>query len=288
MLPGGIGSQILHRSTQTFLDIKAKALAVETLYRDADVRPPRSSDLARMIADARALSDRWLAGQPPDDNTARLLFRALMLDGVADPLLMLGSHSQRATYLSLMASGTLDWLDRTPSQSKNALWEVELWAMLKKRGFAAALREPPDIVVDVGSQTIGIACKKLYSERHVQNVLSEAVAQIEPTFGIGVIALNIDDLAPPQSILTVEDQAAVGRRVSEPNHRFIKAHERHLRKYLASGRAVCVLVSTRCLVDVRNARAPISNARQSTVWTIPGLPVEKERALTELYKGVMT
>jgi hypothetical protein len=286
IVPGGIASQTLQTSSQTFLDVKAKALAVEALYDESGIRLPASSDLARLIADAKALADRWLAGRQPDANTASLLFRGLMLDGIADPVLMLRSTSERARFLSLIASGTLDLFDRTPSQSKSALWEVELWAMLKGRGFKATLQEPPDIVVEVGTQRVGIACKKLYSERHVQNVLSEAVAQIEPTFDVGIVALNIDELTPAL-ILTAINEDAMSRRISDLNVRFINRHERHFRKYLVSGRAVCALVSTRCLVDVRTARVRISNARQSTVWTIPGLAVDKDRVLTELYEGLM-
>jgi hypothetical protein len=119
-------------------------------------------------------------------------------------------------------------------------------------------------------------------------VLSEAVAQIEPTFDIGVVALNIDELVPARSLLRALDEGAMSRRISDLNLRFINSHDRHFRKYLASGRAVCALVSTRCLVDIHGARVPISNARQSTVWTIPGLPPDKHRALTNLYEGLMT
>jgi len=159
---------------------------------------------------------------------------------------------------------------------------------LKRRGLNAALQEPPDIVVEIGNERIAIACKKLYSEKHVQNVLSEAVAQIEPTFDVGVVAINIDELVPPRAILTALDYGAMSRRISALNTRFINKHERHLRKYLASGRVVCALVSTRCLVDVSTASVRLSNARQSTVWTIPGLPPEKDRALRVLYEGLMT
>ena len=174
-VPGGIESRILHASSQTFLDIKVKALAIEEMFAADGVRLPLDSDLARMISDAKSLSDRWLSGQPPDSNTWSLMFRALMLDPIGDALLMLGSSSDRARFLWQIASGTLDLLEHTPSPSKDVLWEVELWAMLKRRGMSAALQEPPDIVVESGNKRIAIACKKLYSERHVQNVLSEAV-----------------------------------------------------------------------------------------------------------------
>jgi len=89
VVPGGVESRILQTSSQTLLDLKAKASAIEALYAAAGVRLPLASDLARMIADAKSVSDRWLGGRPPDANTALLVFRALMLDSIGDALLML-------------------------------------------------------------------------------------------------------------------------------------------------------------------------------------------------------
>jgi len=201
-----------------------------------------------------------------------LLFRTALLDRIADAALPLLDVPDRKHFLSALLTGSLDLLDRKRSHAKDVLWELELWTILKRRLFNAALEEPPDIVVNFSKSKIGIACKKLYSEKHVQNVLSQAVAQIESSFDFGIVAVNIDDLLPANRILRVPTQDAMSQYISDLNARFLGAHERHFRKYLSSGRVISVLISTSVLTDVYCATQRFNNARQSTVWTIPELP----------------
>ena len=48
--------------------------------------------------------------------------------------------------------------------------------------------------------------KKFYSARHVQNVLSQAVVQIEESFDFGIVAVNLDDLIPANNLLAAPTQ----------------------------------------------------------------------------------
>jgi hypothetical protein len=75
------------------------------------------------------------------------------------------------------------------------------------------LDDPPDVIVNYENSRIGIACKKLYSERHVQNVLSEAVGQIEGDFDFGIVGLNLDDLLPEGVVLKGSSTNAVAERL---------------------------------------------------------------------------
>ena len=216
-----------------------------------------------------------------------LLFRSGLFDRIANPLLLLRDVPDRVRFLSVLASGELNLLDRKKSHTKNILWELELWEILKGRSCNASLVEPPDIVVRFDESTIGIACKKLYSQKHVQNVLSEAVAQIEASFDFGIIAINIDDLIPPDKILRTPTREDMSKFLSNLNAKFLHAHERHFRKYLASGRVISALVSTAVLADVYQATPRFNHARQSTIWTIPGLAPEKARQLSNFYNQFM-
>jgi hypothetical protein len=215
------------------------------------------------------------------------VFRAALLDRIADAVLPLSIVPDRIGFLAALLSGTLDLLDRKRSRAKDVLWELELWATLRRRSFDAILEEPPDIVVKFAQSKIGIACKKVYSEKHVQNVLSEAVAQIESNFDFGIVAVNLDDLVPANGILKASTQETMAQRLRDLNAWFLTAHERHFRKYLAAGRVISALVSTGVLADVSRARTRFNNARQFTVWTIPGLPFEKDRQLKKFYEILM-
>jgi hypothetical protein len=285
-IPEGTVSDLSVSSSQTYLQIKEEAIAVEELYATSDIPLPATSDLAKLIADAKALSDSWLLGKA-EDLAMTVLFRVGLLDRITAAVLPLREVQDRSKFMRALASSGLDLLDRKRSAAKDVLWELELWSILKRRSFNAHLKEPPDIVVNFEDSEIGIACKKLYSERHVQNVLSQAVAQIEPKFDFGIVAISIDDLLPPNRILRTPTHDTLGQYISHLNARFLRSHERHFRKYLGSGRLISAFVSTSTLADVYRDTTRFNNARQSTVWTIPGLPAEKERALRAFYDRLM-
>ena len=286
VVPAGTVSDLSQSSSQTYLQIKEKALALEQLYADSGVPLPPTCDLGRLVADAKALSDSWLTNRV-DGLQITLLFRVGHLDRIADAVLPLQRVADRTKYLTALTSASLALLDRQKSNAKDVLWELELWSILQRKSFDAVLSEPPDIVVAFEDSKIGIACKKFYSDKHVQNVLSQAVAQIEATFDFGIVAVNLDDLVPPNLILRTPTQQTMSQFISNFNARFLQSHERHFRKYLASGRLLSALVSTSVLADVYRGRTRFNNARQSTIWTIPGLPPEKDRQLKRFYDQLM-
>lgn len=55
------------------------------------------------------------------------------------------------------------------------------------------------------------------------------------------------------------------------NTRFLKKHQRHLQKYLTSGRLLAALVSTSVIADIKTERTRLYNARKVQFWNIPGL-----------------
>jgi len=170
VIPTGTVSDLSLSSSQTYLVIKEKASAIEELYSENGVPLPPNCDLALLIEDAKTLSDSWLLNRL-DGLPMNLLFRAACLDRIAEAVLPLRNVPDRIKHLIAFTTGSLDLLQRERSGAKNILWEVELWAVLKRRSFSAHLCEPPDVLVDFEDAKVGIACKKLYSEKHVQNVL---------------------------------------------------------------------------------------------------------------------
>jgi hypothetical protein len=265
-------------SSLTYLQIKEKAIAVRSLFADSAVNVPPSSGLASLIDDAIRMSDWWLTGEAPNISP-QMLFRGVQMVRVADAILPLLEVKDRSRYLRLLTVGSLSPFKRVRSQSKDFLWELEAWAYLKRRSIYAVLAEPPDIVVESGADRIGVACKKFYSTRHVQNVLSTGVAQIEKAFEIGIIAVNLDDLLPADTVMRAPTQDAMGEMLTNFNMTFLRNHERHFRKYLSSGRLIAALVSTGGIAEIYQETPRLNTARQSTVWAIPGLSEQKTRVL---------
>lgn len=286
VIPTGRFSDSSTRSRSTFLELKKRAIAIEDLFTEVNVRLRPDSGLGRMIQNAKDLWESWFLNES-GGQTYEMLFVAMHLDRIAEAMLSLKGEPEQAQYLKDILSGTLDFFERKKSHAKNIFWELEVWSRLRKKTKQVFLKEPPDVVVNFDDTRIGIACKKIYSERHVQNVLSQAVSQIEREFEFGIAAINIDDLLPPQAILNLESSHEVAERLHQHNGEFLRRHDRHFRKYLAKGRLISALISSCIISDVPYERPRFNNAWQWTVWTIPGLPKDHQVQLDRFYNIVM-
>ncbi|OHB76419.1 MAG: hypothetical protein A2Z25_18490 [Planctomycetes bacterium RBG_16_55_9] len=286
LVPTGIFSDSSIRSKSTFLEIKGRAEAIEDLYANLGVRLPPDSGLGGMIQNAKELWESWFLDNT-SGQTYEMLFMAMHLDRIAEAILPLKGEQKQVQYLRDLLSGTLDFFEREPSHAKNVFWELEIWSRLRKKTKQVFLREPPDVVVDFGDSHIGIACKKIYSERHVQNVLSEAVNQIQKEYEFGIVAVNIDDLLPAKATLNLNSSKAVAERLNQYNQEFLQKHGRHFRKYLAKARLISAIISSCIISDVPNEKPRFNNAWQWTVWTISGLPKEHQIQLDRFYDIVM-
>lgn len=159
--------------------------------------------------------------------------------------------------------------------AKDILWEMELTAMLNRTSLRATLEEPPDIVVEIDGARIGVACKKVYSAKNFETVLSRGVAQVTNAFEFGIIAVNLDDLLPPDTIRTAPSRALVSASLSQEYEKFFADHERHFRKYLSSGRVIGALVSVGSIANIHQEDPSLCTVRESLMWVIPGLPSDK-------------
>lgn len=275
--PAGAKSAVASSSTLSFLEGKKQALEVADIYRHLGIQLNRNCDLAKHIAAAVDVSDHWLAGKGRDIQ-AELLFRAIQMDRIATSVLAAKGSANISEHLRHLASGTLDILDRRPSKAKNTLWELELHSVLRTKGVDANLAEP-DIVTRVNETVIGIACKKLYSDENVEKTLSVGVEQIEQVSEFGLLAINIDDLWPPNQIRVVTSEQYLGRTLSQENVQFLGRHDRHFRKYLCAGRVMGALVASGGIGYVKPSYL---SARQFTTWSMPGLAPEKKKLLDHL------
>jgi len=272
LIPEGLVSDSSLKSKETYLQLKDRAIAIQGLYEASGVPLAPNSDLGKLIQDAKSLSDAWMANQKV---SYQLLFRAALINRIADAVLPLQDVAMRETYLKEFTSAGMDLFTRQQSKAKGVFWEVELWSSLRRRSVLATLCDPPDIIIEVDGQTIAVPCKKVYSEKNVEKTLSEAVGQIEEAHDYGIVAMNLDDLLPANGILRKPSEDAAASELDRWNQHFIHRHERHFRKYLDTGRILAAFVSTGVLTDLTNDSTRIYNFRQSTVWVVPNLPAEK-------------
>ena len=194
------------------------------MYQAAGIQLNPSCDLAAHIAAAGEVCDQWLSGKVRKIPIG-LLFRGIQMDKIATSVLAAKKHPKLADHLRNLASGSLDVMDRRSSKAKNTLWELELHALLLARGIAADL-DDPDIVAKLSDTVIGIAWKKIYFHKNVEKTLSGGVAQTEEVSEYGLLAINLDDLWPPNQLRASPSDEELGHSMTQENLAFLKQHER--------------------------------------------------------------
>lgn len=255
------------------------AIALESLYAKYSIRLNPISSMARSIAAAKELKTLWESGSR-DTISADLLIEAINLHRIASVLLPIDGNSKADLFLTKLLEGDLAITKRPPSVGKNFLWELELWDRMRKMGLHAEFNEP-DISWDDNGEILGVACKRLYSEKHLQNVLSEAVSQIKATTHYGVAAFNLDDLVvPADQIFHTHDKSVVLDWLTRANQDFLGRNHRHFEKYFLSNRLAGVIVSTSCLSKLDTLYV----ASQWTIWTHPELDADNKRRIQYLYE----
>lgn len=265
-----------------FADLSQKIEKIETVFSNANVSVRKDSDLGRLIHEARAFSEAKRM-EKSDSLSYNMMFTAMHLDRIVNVVTLLASVDDKQQYLEALVSGTLDFFQRTRSHAKDIFWELEVWSRLLKSTSNVFLREP-DVAIEYDDVCIGIACKKIYSEGHIQKVLSNAVKQIENNYEFGIAAFNIDDLLPGEAVLNLASLKDVLERLDRHNGEFLKKHDRHFRKYLSSGRLIAALISSSIISDTQRDRPRFQNVQQWTIWEMPGLPIECKKHRDRLYE----
>jgi len=287
LAPSSRITDISVRSKTDFLGIKSRAVEIEELYKNSGIRLDARSGLGALIKEAKELSDKWLLCDNESLNYDTL-FLSMHLERIAGAILLLSGEADGGFFLKKLKKGTLNFFNRNKSIAKDTLWELEVWAQLRKRINTVYLQEPPDIVVKFDDSKIGISCKKLYSESHVQNILSKAVNQIEQEFEFGIVAINLDDLLPGDVVLKLDSSEAVTERLNTINASFINKHIRHFIKYFADSRIISAIFSTSILTDVPSERPRFRNTFQWTIWTVDELSKHHKDQLNKFYRVVMS
>lgn len=264
-------------------ETRDRAVALKSLFEANGLSIGKSPTLAKLFNHTMQRSEARDSGML-DGISYEHIFSAAQMERIALAVEALSTDLDPRPHLVALLTGSINLLDRERSKAKDTLWELELLRMLRDIGINAHLGEP-DLILEFEGAKIGVACKKLYSEANVWKVLSRAIAQIERRFDFGIVAVNLDDLLPENSLLEAPTIKSMTGVLEARLNKFMQEHERHLRRYLEPGRAITALVSCAALADVPSAQPRFLNARQSVAWHIPGLASAKGQQMANFIEA---
>jgi len=257
--------------------LSSKISGIEKIFSDSNIKINTSHSLLGLLNDARDLAVEW-SNEKFDQTNINKLFSALHVERIYSGIDLLEREKNKEKYLRDLLNGTLNFFERDASHAKNILWELEAFTKIKKV-LPNTYLEEPDIVVNLDRFSIAVPCKKIYSEKGVSKVLSNAVSQIENDHEFGIVAMNIDDLIPVSVLLKASTFQEAADKLHAQNMAFLKRHERHFLKYLTTSRIVAVIASTSMVTDIVDESPKFNNFSQWAIWTIPGLKAEHKKAI---------
>jgi hypothetical protein len=251
--------------TSTYEEIAERAEAARAALIGGGFKLHRDSELSRLLQVARRMASDFAQGVAPEDKRAYLLLSHC--DRVATALLEAVTDPAARELIKRMCSNTLDLSSAHRSTAKDALWELELAAQLRRNSIVVSFGEP-DLLAELGGPPYPIACKKPYTLGAAKARLSSGVHQLDATQLGGLVAVNIDALCPPNAALVSPDPRSAGEHLASLNRRFIDHVHPHMDQYVSSGRCDGLYVCTTVVCDLTLTEHRLSTFRQVTLWTL--------------------
>jgi len=246
-------------------EVQKEAEEIELLLQKHGVTLGASSDLLKMMFLAKQARKKYIGCS----FTTLELFRLLQFRRISEAMIVLKSEKDPSRYLRTLARGSLDLFSKRRSRAKDALWELELCAMLRRGLKSTYLLDPPDIMIEYKDARLGVSCKKIYSESHMQNIMSEAMGQIRATCEVGVIAMNLDSMIPYNAVLRESTFESAIERLDQTMAAFLERHQRHFKRYFARKNLLAVLATISPVSEIISSRIPYNTVTQSRIWTTP-------------------
>ncbi|VTZ59308.1 hypothetical protein [Sinorhizobium medicae] len=256
-------SPVLSRAwVDAYERVAAKAQLVRDILARRGVRLRDGSALSQLLKQADILSREWAAQRVVD---MRVLAEAAHVNRLADSIAALSDEPGIQEALRRMAGGVMQPDNRDASQGKDALWEMALLADLSNAGLSAKAAEP-DIVVDFGMGEYPIACKKIWSEKGVEGHVSKGAKQLASFGNRGIIALNLDDLAPAGRFLHDQNGVSGMQFLDAFNMDFVSRHRRVLQRAIMAGKCDGFILSTTTTAVLSEEAEPFNLVTQTSLW----------------------
>ncbi|MFL9996241.1 hypothetical protein PQR34_34610 [Paraburkholderia sediminicola] len=247
----------------------------------ANVQVKPNSALGALFSKADKLNRSWIAQTDKED--IRMLIEADEAARIAESVLSAVNDSAASEAIRRITKSDMHLSTRQPSQGKDALWELSLMKFLQLRNVPTRFKDPPDLEIlfsDLGEY--GVACKKVHSEDSVGKQLTKGLKQIEPYRGAGLVAFNLDDLTPGESILASATRSEASGHLDAINRAFIERHRFRFQKAVMDGKCDGIWVSSCVHADIAGLSPRFNRITESTLWTVTEARLATRLRIAEL------
>lgn len=268
---------------QTYAELNDKVQRVKSALEAAGFKCPPTSALGSLFQKAHLLNEQWENDTNEQDiQTLMKADDAARIAAAVDQVL--GDPAATEAIRRITKSDMNLSTTRQPSSGKDALWELDLLTFLRGRAVPVRMQEPPDLAVTLPSSlgAYGIACKKVYSESSVEKQLKKGCDQLRSMGAPGIVAFNLDDLAPAKSLLVRPTRAEATDLLYRRNIAFVGRHRRRFSDAVKGRKCDGVLLATAVQGDIANLSPRFNRITEYTVWTIDDAELAAQRRLVAL------
>ncbi|WP_210558342.1 MULTISPECIES: hypothetical protein [unclassified Pseudomonas] len=274
---------IFNQKNDSYSEIVLAIEKATTIIQSKKIRFSPSSALHKLFSDARKLEREW----EKENNKLDLVtgINTGYAQKIANAIIMLENDPGIDEALNRMARNNMNLSVRTKSQGKDALWELSLLAALKENSIEAKLIDPPDIIVNFGSENYSIACKKIYEEKSLKSRLRDGASQISKTGTAGIIALNIDDLFLENHILISDDPESTLKILSDAAFAFYSKHLSTFTMFEKKPHVDGFLIAASSIADIKSTRSRL-NMVTSYSFFVQSIDLPDQESLSKLVKAL--
>ena len=257
---------------QTYEHVRSTVERVQAALEQRGFRCRPNSALGSLFQKARVLDEQWQAQTNAQDILT--LMQADDAVRIAQAVEAVLDDALAAEPIRRITKSDMHLTNRQPSQGKDALWELDLLALLRRRGVPARMQEPPDLAVALPGLLgdYGFACKKVYGEASVASQLRKGCNQLRSMGSPGVVAFNLDDLTPERSLLVQPTRQVTNDYLHALNIAFMQRHQLDFEEAVLAGRCDGVLLATAVQADVAGMSPRFNRVTEVTLWTVEGAP----------------
>lgn len=271
-----------NEATHQLFEIANRCEQLAVKLADLGIRFHRDSSLGKILRDAK------IACQGPSHEkfvfSSRQYINLAYASRIATSMLAAVDDPGAIECLRRIALKPMASLDRSESRGKDALWELELANKMKLDGISLK-HEEPDLTIDVGFGSYGVACKKIYSENGVEAQVKKGAKQLKKVGLPGIVALSLDELIAKDVVIRGSSTGSNILYIDRFHNEFLLRHSVKFTRLVDKGLIDGILLSTQVFTSNKDVNFRINNHSQSLLWGEGNLNLSQINRMAALYNA---